>query len=160
MIRAASGILAASISAHVVGRSNKRSAMAKASATTVIEQPSSSASSNGCSIPMRLIIRLASFVAIICGRSRWVRIACLCAFAIGAGNAASSSLSIAGSAANGPSSAASCAASFAVDSRIASSGRVRPLPSASRRKYSSFASSPSTTRSSLFWLSKVSINRT
>ena len=97
--------------------------------------PSSSASSNGWIMPMRLTIRLASSVRDHLAAAAGGRGSALAEVlaASARGKSPSSSGSTASSSASALASIASCSTSLVCDSSTASSGRVRPLPSAARR---------------------------
>ena len=111
-------------------------------------------------MPSRLTKRLAILVAMISRRSRCARIASPCRSCMICGKASHNSCVSVGSSASEPASIAACSAIFAVDSRTASSGRVRPRSSWPRRSSSSLVSSPSTARLSRPLSSRISITRT
>ena len=124
--RTSSGTAAFSMSAHSRPMSNSRSAAMKQAATWPKAAPPSSIRVKGATMPSRLTMRLATLVAMISFFRRWPRIAFLCFFCIAGGKAASSSASSVGSLVKPAFSIAACSRIFAVESRTASSGRVRP----------------------------------
>ncbi len=148
-------------SSHSSSSSSSRSATRKAAITWPSDAPSSSVRSNGMPGPSRLTRRLATlvredFVAQPMGANRHRHGPCASA----CGNASNNCGSISLSSARRSSSAASCRASFDIDSTTASSGRVRPRFSWTRRSSSSLGSRPSTLRSSRPDASSSSIVRT
>ena len=105
---------------------NRRSAARKAAAAWPKAAPSSSVSAKGAMMPSRLTKRLATLVAMISFFRRWARIASPCRSRIAAGKAGSSSGTSVGSSVNFAISIAACSRILEVESRTASSGRVRP----------------------------------